>query len=118
MAVVPATGAPCRNVFVLADRARTARAGVMRIRGQRDCAVLTEIVARFGDEVATPGADGRVDELSQSARDVEEHGVLFEGCGELAYAARRLFSRCVDENIDWPFRLLHKALRRHEVRVL
>lgn len=106
ISLVATPGATRRNVFVLANGAGTARAGEVRIRREGERTVVAEVVTGIGNEIATPDADRRVDKLSKSAREVEQHGLSIKECGELAYAASRLFSSCGDENVDRPFRRL------------
>jgi hypothetical protein len=69
--IVAAVSAPERYILVLAYCAGAPRTCKVRVGGQRHYAGQTKIVACFGHEVATPGADGRVNKLTQSASDVE-----------------------------------------------
>src|SRR5262245_48211468 len=73
VALITATRTSFRNVFVLADCGGAAWAREVGVSRQCDSAVSTKILSGIGNEVTTPGADGRVDQLSQSARDLEKH---------------------------------------------
>jgi hypothetical protein len=120
--VFPAPRTAKGDVLEFAHRARTARTSEMRIGCQGNCTSRAKVGAAVGKKVPTPDADGRINELSQSASKIEEHDApSWNGIESVLRRSADASSWHIGHRGDdshRPFRRLHQGFGRHKERVL